>query len=316
MNVIATSSQKRAVVDELHRPARRNFPRRKVEIRGIFDLWQADLVEMIPYASVNRGYKYMLTCIDACSKMAWAEPTKTKNMEDVTAAMEKILKKAKRAPKNLQVDKGSEFYNSRFEALMRKRGINLYSSYTTKKASIIERFNRTLKTRMWKMFSLQGSYKWVDRLDGLLHEYNHSMHRSIGMKPADVRVEHEAELVRRLSENRQKYPSNSGKRLQAGDKVRLSKEKALFEKGYTPNWGTEIFKIAAVRQTKPVTYILEDLNGSPIKGAFYREELQKTKYPDVYLVEKVLRRNKNKAYVKWLGFDSSHNQWMDSKNIL
>ena len=86
------SSEKRGLVEELHKPARRNYQRRKVRILGLFDLWQADLVEMIPYASVNKGYKYLLTVIDACSKMAWAEPLKSKTGKEVTAAMERVLK--------------------------------------------------------------------------------------------------------------------------------------------------------------------------------------------------------------------------------
>lgn len=309
----AALTGKKGVVEELHKPARRKYPRRCVEIRGLYDLWQADLVEMIPYASVNKGNKYLLTVIDTCSKKAWAEPLKSKTGQDVTGAMERVLKDAKTAPKNLQVDMGSEFYNSNCKALMKKHGINLYSTYSTIKASIIERFNRTLKTKMWKEFSLRGSYKWIDMLKRLLHEYNHAVHRSIGMKPACVKKKHEKRILERLDEasklnHRQVLPKPKLKR---GDLVRLSKQKALFAKGYTPNWGTELFKVTQVKPTRPVTYILEDLKGEPIKGGFYAEELQKTKFPDTYLVEKIVRKKKNMGYVKWLGFDSSHNSWIN-----
>ena len=307
------SAAKRGVVDELHKPARRNFPRRKVEIRGLFDLWQADLVEMIPYASVNRGFKYLLTVIDTCSKYAWAEPVKTKKGVDVTAAMVKVLKSAKKAPKNLQVDQGGEFFNSHFEKLMTSHGINLYNSYSTKKASIVERFNRTLKTRMWKRFSLQGTYEWINLLEPLLHEYNHGVHRSTGMKPAEVTQKDEKRLVKRLA--RLDRPNTGKRKFKRGDYVRLSKHKALFEKGYTPNWTTEIFKVKWVHRTRPITYVLEDLKGNPVKGGFYAEELQKTNFKDIYLVEKVVRKNKDRALVKWLGFDSSHNSWINTKDI-
>ena len=310
----SASAERSGVVEELHKPARRNYPRRSVEILGLFDLWQADLVEMIPYAHVNKGYKYLLTVIDACSKMAWVEPLKSKTGTEVSAALKRVLKAAKKSPKNLQVDMGTEFYNSNCKAVMREHGINLYSTYSATKASIIERFNRTLKTKMWKRFSLQGSYRWVDILGSLIHEYNHSVHRTTGMKPAEVKEEHVKSILERISKvaalNQRKLTLKP--KLKRGDLVRLSKQKAVFAKGYTPNWGTEIFKITQVQATRPVTYILEDLKGNPIKGGFYAEELQKTKFPDFYLVEKVLRRKKGEAYVKWLGFDSSHNSWIKS----
>lgn len=307
------STAKEGLVNELHRPARRNYPRRKVRIFGIDDLWQADLVEMIPYAAQNGNYKYLLTVIDTFSKYAWAKPLKTKKGKDVTAAMQEIFDTSERSPKHLQVDQGTEFYNSNLERLLQERNINLYSTYSGTKASIIERFNRTLKTRMWKRFSLQGSYKWTDLLPTLLEEYNErSVHRSIGMRPADVTEDHTDFILRRLS---QLVPTKKPK-LKTGDYVRLSKVKSLFEKGYTPNWGTELFRVVTVQPTRPITYLLEDLKGNPVKGGFYSEELQKTRFKDIYLVEKVLRRNGDKARVKWLGFDSSHNSWINTREIV
>lgn len=313
------STEKRGLVEELHKPARRKFPRRKVRILGLFDLWQADLVEMIPYASVNKGYKYLLTVIDTCSKMAWAEPLKRKTAEEVTAAMERVLKTAKKSPKHLQVDMGSEFYNSKCKALMRKHGINLYSSYSTTKASIIERFNRTLKTKMWKEFSVQGSFRWVDLLPKLMRDYNGSVHRTIGMAPIDVTEDDEPMILERLRGSPPKKAQlrqSLKRRLRVGDHVRISKYKAIFEKGYTPNWTTEVFVIVNVHPTVPITYTLKDSHGEIIKGRFYREELQPAKYKDTFLVEKVLRRKKDQSYIKWLGLDSSHNSWIDNSDFV
>lgn len=85
----------------------------------------------------------------------------------------------------------------------------------------------------------------------------------------------------------------------------------MFSKGYTGNWSTEVFTIKKRQQTDPVTYILEDYQGNPISGSFYELELQKTKYPDLHLVEKVLRKKPGKAFVKWLGYDSTHNSWIN-----
>src|SRR5919201_6423681 len=96
--------EKRTVIEELHKPARHRFPRRRVIIKGLDDLWQADLVEMLPYSHQNKGYKYILMVIDAFSKFVWAKPLKNKTAEEVTKAMKTIL--GDRKPDNLQTDHG------------------------------------------------------------------------------------------------------------------------------------------------------------------------------------------------------------------
>jgi hypothetical protein len=130
---------KQILVDELHRQARKKFKRRHVIMKGINDTWQIDLVEMIPYAKYNKGYKYMLTVIDIFSKVAHAVPIKTKTGIEVSIAMEKVFKKSQSHPKNIHSDLGKEFYNKDFRKLMEKFKINLYSTYTAMKAQICER---------------------------------------------------------------------------------------------------------------------------------------------------------------------------------
>ena len=304
-----TSDVKRGIIDELHRPARKNFLRRKVYIKGLNDVWEIDLVEMKPYAKVNGGMKYLLTVIDVLSKYAWAVPVRTKTGKDVTAAMEKVFKQSHpHKPKHIHCDQGTEFYNEHFKKLMEKKNINLYSTYTHMKASIVERFNRTLKTLMWKEFGVQGNYKWITILPELLKKYNSNVHRTIGMRPIDVKRKHVKELLEKVNIINNRVSRTL--KFKPNDIVRISKYKTLFAKGYTPSWTTELFTVDRVRKTYPPVYYLRDMNGDLIKGAFYGEELQKTKYPDTYLVERVLKRRKNKVYVKWLGLDSSHNSWL------
>jgi hypothetical protein len=78
------------------------------------------------------------------------------------------------------------------------------------------------------------------------------------------------------------------------------------------------FKVVKIQPTNPTTYLLEDIQGNPMSGAFYEEELQVTKYPDilVYLVEKILKQRGNKVFVKWLGFDNNHNSWIKKTSVL
>ncbi|XP_043471971.1 uncharacterized protein LOC122504789 [Leptopilina heterotoma] len=166
---------------------------------------------------------------------------------------------------------------------------------------------------MWPEFSLQGNYKWINLLPTLMSKYNNKKHRTIGMKPKDVTVEDTRELLRRIRKLR-RIPLKRSK-FKVGDRFRVSKYKNIFEKGYTPNWTTEIFTVDKVKSTKPVTYKLKDYQNQPIEGGFYEEELLKVQYPDVYLIEKVLKTRGNDVYVKWLGFDSLHNSWIKKSDM-
>lgn len=307
------SSEKRELVDELHASARRTFPRRRVVVRGYDDLWQADVVEMRPYARRNKGHNYILTVIDVLSKYAWALPLKSKSGSEVAKALATIFRTDKRHPANLQTDQGKEFYNADVQNLLKRHGVNHYSTYSVMKASVVERFNRTLKNNMWKMFTLNGSYRWIDDLARLVAEYNARKHRTIGARPSDVTPAMADRLLRTVYSN---VKIAGPARFKVGDPVRVSKFKTVFAKGYTPNWTTEVFRVKKVQHTSPVTYLLEDYRGEPIAGGFYERELLRVKRPDVYLVEKVLRRRGDEVFVKWLGMDSSHNSWIKKDVVL
>ncbi|EGI68871.1 F54H12.3-like protein, partial [Acromyrmex echinatior] len=250
----------------------------------------------------------ILTVIDILSKYAWALPLKSKNRSDVAAALSKIFREDERYPRNLQTDQGKEFYNTIKDRQIKERNfttlsINHYSTYSMMKASIVERFNRTLKNNMWKTLTLNGSYKWIDELLRLLSDYNHPKHRTIEVRPIDVTS---VVAKRLLSTVYSRVKIAAPTKFKIGDPVRISKFKTIFEKGYTPNWSTEIFYIVKIQRTNPAKYLLKDYQGKPMADGFYEHEFQRVSNP-VYLVEKILRKRRNKVYVKWLGMDSSHN---------
>lgn len=307
---------KEQIVNEIHKAARRNFLRRSVILKGIHDLWQADLMDMQNLKKSNKGYNYILVVIDCFSKYAWAKPIKSKNKFDVTRAFEDILLSSRKKPVNLQTDKGTEFYNNTFQMFMKKHNINHYSSFSTKKASIVERLIRTLKNQLYKYFSLNGNYKWVGLpLEDILNKYNNTKHRTIQFKPVDVNKANES-IIKKIIRKTNKHDSVQWKpKFNVGDCVRISKYKHHFEKGYTPNWSTELFIIKKINETLPVTYHLEDQRKQNILGSFYEQELQKSNYPDVYLIEKVLKKKGNKLYVKWLGLNSAENSWIEKAAI-
>jgi hypothetical protein len=312
-NQFQLTMSKEILVDELHRQARKNFKRRHVIMKGINDTWQIDLVEMIPYSKQNQGFKYLLTVIDIFSKFAYALPLKSKTGTEVAAAMENLFIESRKHPKNIHSDDGKEFFNKFFKELMKKYNVNHYSTFSGMKAQICERFNRTLKNKMWKKFSFRGTHEWISILSDLIHEYNNTVHRTIGMMPSKVNKKNEKKLLQTVYSRKKIFRKGKFK---VGDYVRISKSKTLFEKGYEPNWSTEIFKIIKVQITNPVTYLIEDYTANPVSGGFYEFELQKVNDPNAYLVEKVLKQKGDQLYVKWLGFDSSHNSWIDKNSLL
>lgn len=303
---------KEQVVREIHRDARKNFPRRSSVMRGIADTLQADLIEM----PADRNMKYCLTVIDTFSKKAFARPLKTKTGLEVTQAMESVFNSISRPVKNLFVDLGKEFYNRFMTRLLERYGVHRYSSFSSKKAAMVERFNRTLKGKIYRRFSLNGNYKWVDILQDLVYEYNTSRHRTINMKPNDVDSDYEQHLLDTVYNHKRIIPFKNNIKFKVGDHVRLSKYKHVFSKGYLPSWTTEVFTVRKVQYTDPITYLLVDWEGNDIDGSVYAEEMQLVKYPNVYLVEKIIRKKNNKVYVKWLGFDSRYNSWIDESDVI
>lgn len=311
-------SEKQQVVEELHHSARKNYPRRHYVMRGVNDTFQADLIEMIPWASQNNGHRYILMVIDVFSKRAWAKQLKNKTGVEVTKAMASIFtSNPTHIPRNFHTDQGKEFYNQNFQRLMKQHGINHYSTYSKTKASIVERFNRTFLNKLWPKLNLQGSHKWLKHLQPIIQQYNSTVHRTIKMRPIDVTEENEGDLLQTVYKQNQTIIANkAGSKFKVNEYVRISKYKSIFEKGYTPNWSTELFRIARVLPTEPITYRLVYLNDDEVKGCFYEYELQRTKITDVYLVERVIRKKGNKLLVKWLGFDNSHSSWIDAKDFV
>jgi hypothetical protein len=307
---------KEQIVNEIHRSARKNFKRRPVILKGIDNLWQADLLDLQKFHTLNKGYKYILVVIDAFSKYAWCVPSKSKTKTEIKNAFEKIIKSYKRIPVNLQTDFGTEFYNIEFERLLKSLNINHYSTYSVKKASIVERLIKTLKGKLFRYFSFIGNYKWMGRpLADIVQSYNHTVHRTTKFLPAAVNSKNEKEVKENIVKSRN-YLHQKSNKYKVGDKVRISKYKSVFHKGYTPNWSTELFTIKKVNNTHPFTYHIEDLRKNPILGTFYEQELHKTRCPNIYLIEKVIKRKGKKMYVKWLGLDDSENSWINRDAIV
>lgn len=309
---------KTQIVDEIHKQARRNFIRRSVILKSIDDLWQADLIDIQNLCKYNKNFRYILVIIDCFSKFSWTVPLKSKSKSEIINAFD-CLFNAGRKPKNLQTDQGTEFYNRDFKCLMLKYNINHYSTYSVKKASIVERVIRTLKNKLYKYFNIVGNYKWIGKpLDTVTDDYNNTVHSTTKFKPIKVNTLNEGHVRNNINKIQRANNSNSKKnKFHLGDFVRISKYKGTFQKGYTPNWSTEIFKIININdERQPAVYYLEDQHKQPILGAFYQEELLKTKYPDIYLIEKVLKKKGDRLFVKWLGLNKNENSWIHKSKLV
>ena len=202
--------------------------------------------------------------LDLFSKYGWIVPLKTKTGLEVSGALASIFRENK--PKMLWVDKGKEYYNRHVLDLLAKDKIQIYSTENEEKSSVCERWNRTIKTKTYKQFTIQNNTVYIDILPKILSSYNNSKHRSIGMTTKEARK-----------------PENYGKAyfhlygdlgsagakpaFAVGDRVRISKYKRkTFDKGYTPNWTEEVFTIDKIQMTHPITYKIRDQNGEEIQG--------------------------------------------------
>ena len=214
-------------------------------MKGIDQIWSADLVDMSAFSKDNHGVKYLLTIIDVFSKYAWVMPLKTKTGKDITKAFDYIIEGSARKPSRLWVDKVTEFYNQTFKKYLEQNNIQMYNTHNEGKSVVVERFNRTIKTRIWKYFSANSTTRYFDILPALLQQYNHSVHRSTGMTPHDPSQKENEEEVRIKLQGKSRARAPKAK-FRISEQVRIAKLKRHFEKGYSPNWTEEVFVVDQV----------------------------------------------------------------------
>ena len=163
----------------------------------------------------------------------------------------------------------------------------MYSIHNKEKSAVAEKFIRTLKTKIYKYMTLISKIVYIDKLDNIVNEYNNTYHRTITMKPVDVKDNTYIDSMQCSSDKDPKF--------KVGDHVRISKYKNIFAKGYTPNSPEEVFVIKKVKNTVSWTYVINDLNGEKIIGTFYEKELPKTNQQE-FRIEKVIKKKGDKLY--------------------
>ena len=254
------------LADELHKPIIRIFDKRKVYSQFKDNIWGVDLADMQSLSRKNKGIKYLLCVIDFYCKYAFVIPLKDKKGISIVNAFNKIIRQSNRKPNKIWVDQGGEFYNNVFEKWLLDNHINMYSTYNEGKSVVDERFIRTLKNKLYKHMTGTGKNVYYVVLDDVVKKYNNTKHSTIKMKPIDVK------------NNKRVYideHNEKDSKFKVGDRVRISRYKNIFAKGYTPNWSKEIFIVDKINDTVPYTYNRKDLNDEEIIGSFYDKELQK-----------------------------------------
>ena len=135
----------------------------------------------------NKGFRFLLCVIDIYSKYAWVVPLKYKKGVNIVNVLQNILKKFNRKPYKIWVDKGSEFYNSHFKKWLKDNNTEMYSTHNKGKSVVAEKFIRTIKNKIYKYMTLISKNVYIDKLDDIIHKYNNKKHRTIKMKPIDVK---------------------------------------------------------------------------------------------------------------------------------
>ena len=299
--------------NELNKPVINKFERKKVIVNHIDEIHSCDLVDMQKYSRVNKGYKYIFTNIDIFSKYSWSFPLKSKTIKEIKSCFQKIFNERK--PSYIWSDQESSFFSKEMLQFFKDNNVKIYYTHSDLKAVIIERFNRSLRELMMKEFVKNNNTVWYNILPDLINTYNNRYHQTIKMKPKNVNKLNEKHLKNTVYN----YDiTNKKPKFKINDLVRISlKRRTLFDKP-TGNikWSEQLYKIYKINKSNVITYQLKDMNDEIIKGQFYTKELQLSKNTTgEYIIEKILKTNKDKIYVKWRGYDNSFNSWINKNNV-
>jgi transposase InsO family protein len=317
------------VSHSLHKSLRLKFNRNPIISPDIDYQWQGDLMFLNELSRFNKGYKIALVMIDIVSRFAWGVLMKNKKGPTTTEAFKQILKHAApRKPQKLQTDKGTEFLNSNFQSLLKTHNVKFFTTYSDTKAAVAERFIQTLKKLIYKYLAENNTNIYIDKFQDLITTYNNTIHSSIKFAPSEVSKSNQAEVMKNLYGFMWEADTLGKKenKFKINDYVRISKiHSNLFRKSYKGNWTDEMFKIAEIKnEYGQVTYGVEDLNGKEIMGSFYEPELQKIPEANMsdqyWKIEKVIKTKQSESgkksyFVKWDGFDDSHNSWVSADKM-
>ena len=307
----------------LHKQAKSARPRNPTYSYYKRYQFQIDLIELTEsVSSANDDYRYLLTAIDIFTRYAFVEPLKNKKASTFLEGFKRIAERAVTLPQRILADRGAEIKNKSFADYCRQNKIKLLHSDNYIHAPFVERFNRTLKTLMYRYMTSRETERFIDVLPRLVETYNSREHRMIGMSPNEAEKEENANLIREKQEENYARRTRKTPRFKEGTTVRISKLKGQFDRGFDEQFHEEIFKIKKVFTRLPIpTYQLETFDGDEIiEGNFYGNELAVVDPPELFKIEKIIRRKKDSktgkklVLVKWRGYRNP--SWIPESDVV
>jgi hypothetical protein len=288
-------------------------------VRYVNEMWQADIMYLPDYKETCKGYKYLLCVLDVFSRKLFIRKLRKKDTKSVIKEFDDIHKEVNSSPEKIVVDKGSEFKSESFQQYTDFFGIQLIFTYNETKAAHVERAQRSYQNILYRILEEHQTRDFLKYLNIALSIYNNRKNRIIGCSPNFAfQKKHHTYVSKNLGE---KYNNIAQKRkspsFKEKDYVRIRELKKTFSRGYHPYFTEEIFKIKKVLTNLPIPrYILSDYTGDEeIKGTFYEREITKVT-SDTFKIEKILKtkrvKGKTQYFVKWLGYPSSQNSWIDA----
>ena len=245
-------------IDEIYsKPPMKNYPTNKIVYNHLDEIWSIDLADFSDYkTSNNKGFRYIFIIIDNFSKYLWAIPLKNKYSQTITNEFSNILTKSKRKPLKLESDRGSEFYDSIFQHLLRSKNIQHYSRYTDKGPSIAERVIRTVRSLLKKPVFQKGNADWLSELPSVIKQYNNTIYHSIKMTPNQASKKSNQKLVYNNLKDKREVRKPKFKSVQL---VRAADIKRVFSKGDSTNYSYKIYTITEIIHDTIPSYRLDYL---------------------------------------------------------
>ena len=294
----------------LYRPARRNYPRRKIIANFPGEVVQIDIMVMDRFKAENL-HSYVILSYDTYSKYVMAMPLKNRKPGTVQDALELMMKESPFQWSAIYWDKEGAFISRHVQSFLKDKGVHNYTTTSKVKAPGVERLIRTMRLAIQRHFEKSKTQKWEDYLPKFVTQYNNRVHSTTKLKPTELVSNPYLTPVESKS-----VKSPTTKLPPVGSYVRLNRLRSIFEKEASGNFTQEVFRVRAHKKSPGIPQLfVEDLKGTPVRGALYPQEFQLIQFDGEKEIDKVIktRRPANRPmqyFVSYRGYPASFNEWI------